>query len=564
MAVFWSKIALWASFLSATPAPFTHTPQEAIRHQIIQQVVNNKDDLAISYYRSHCHSKKQEYSLLRELGFAILERDVLSSDVSTQRLALLGISLTADEHALSFFQEALKSHDPALQLYALRQLCQYQEASAESALKHAMSSPYILLRLEAAYLLALGHFPSALSQIEALMQKCPDEILPLFPILISEVTSDGAIHHLRKLLMNPSQDVRLAAVHSIAKRPNDVFIPYIRTLASQNDSIQSEACAYALGLMKDSLAVPLLTKLVNSNVPDTSLAACIALRELGYKAYEQKIIDAAMSGNPFAIHALTQIDNTKDQLLQLIQKGDACIRANAVIALVYTKDPRAPQYMLDYLSPISPQPPLIRVLSNGKSLYAYKTAPLNLYDTPVWETACELSLMEKEKWLEDCYACGEKPFLQLAHQLIQRRQSDLIPSIFHLLQQSLSEECDRFLETYARMPGYPLVRNYALIALLKRGEKETCYPPLKEWVSTQWKIDIFEFRPSITPWQAIDNDLIQSDLKPNETAKLFLDALEALIAEQDDTTVEFILEALEKSHRTLHPIFAALLVRLVQ
>jgi HEAT repeat protein len=501
---------------------------------------------------------------LRELGFAILERDVKSSDAATQQLALFGISMTADEHAISFFQDALRSRDPALQLYALRQLCQYQEACAESALKHAMSSPYILLRLEAAYLLATGRFPSALSQVDALMQKCPCEILPLFPIIISEITSDGAVHHMRKLLMNPSQDVRLSAVLSIAKKPNEVFIPYIRTLASQNDSIQSEACAYALGVMKDSLAVPLLIKLTHSHVMDTSLAACLALKELGYKAYEQKIVDAALKGNPFAIHTLNEIDNTNEILLSLIQRGDSCIRANAAIAFIHSRDARAPQYMLEYLSPISPQPPLIRVMSNGKSLYAYKTAPLNLYDTPVWDTACELSLQEREKWLVDCYACGEEPFLKLALQLIQRRQNDVIPTVFRLLQQSLSSECDQFLEMCCRMPGYPLVRNYALIALLKRGEKETCYAPLKEWVVSQWESDILEFRPTISPWQAIDNDLIQSDLKPNETAKLFLDAIDVLIAEQDEATVDLILEAIEKSHRKLHPIFAAILVRLVQ
>lgn len=535
---------------------------EAARHHIIQQVCNGNDSGAIALYRQHCPTP--DYPLLREIGFAVLERDARSSEATVQRLALFGIALTADEHAVAFFHEALCSQSPEIQLYALQQLCRYHDAGAEAALRRAMSSPYALMRLEAALLMAQGRFNSALSHVESLMQKCPEELQFIFPEMLIEIGSEGAFQILRKQLMSPCQMVRLAAIHAIAKRSLERFAPYIRTLASQHDNAQLEGCAYALAALKDHQGVPLLTKMTSCSFVETQLAAQLALYKLGYPACKNKIIEIALKGNTFAIQVLPELDNQEELLFQIIQRGDSTIRANATIALLATKDKRAPGLMLEYLSPTSPQPPLVKVYSPGKSLFSYRGAPLRAYDTPLWETAHELALVQKEQWLEECYACGEAPFLELANALIARRQNDLMPALFQLLGKSYTEATEKFVENCSKLPGYPLARNYALMTMLSKGEKEACYGPLKDWVKQQWQNDLSNFRPKLSKLDNFDNDCFQTELKPTETAKLFLDGLNVLIADQNHESISLLLEGLESSHRSLHSIFAALLVRLSQ
>ncbi len=560
MAIFRSALILFYIFIAteASAAPC----HEGVRHHIIQQICNGKDAEAVLLYRKHC--LKQDYPLLREMGFAILERDARSCEPSVQKLALFGIALTADEHAIAFFHEALQSGSPELQLYALQQLCRYHDAGAEIALRRAMNSPYPLMRLEAAFLLSQGRYNCALSQIESLMQKCPDELLFIFPEMLVQVGSEGALQILRKLLMNPCQLVRMAAIHAVADRSLDAYAPYIRTLASQHDVAQLEACAYALAELNDHQAVPLLLKMTGVCAQETKLAAYLALYRLGYSSCQSKIVEAALSGNPYAIHILPLLDNQEEVLYNIYQRGDTTVRANAAIALLSTKDRRAPALMVEYLSPSIPQPPLMRTFSPGKSLYYFRTAPLKVYDTPLWDTASELGLLQREEWLEECFACGEEPFLELADRLIAKRQNDLMPALFQLLGQSYSDGSEKFLERCARIPGYPLARNYALAMLMNRGEKESCEKPLWEWISQQWKNDISDFRPALTHMDTFDNDCFQTDLKPKETAKLFLDAMNVIIKEQNEESIAFVLEGLEQSHCSLHPIFAALLIRLTQ
>ncbi len=555
-----SIAALTLAYGSLSAAPL----DEASRHTIIQLICNGKDATSVEFYRSRSGKGVQDYSMMREMGFAVLERDALSSEPLVQRLAFFGIGLTADEQAVAFFHEVVKSPNPELQLFALQQLCRYHDIAVLGYLNRAMSSPYILMRLEAAFLLAEGNYPRALSQIEALMSKCPDLILPIFSEMLAQIGSEGAQQILRKQLMHPSQQVRLAAVQAITRHKFDKHVPYIRTLATQRDQAQEEACAFALGVFKDASAAPLLVKISNSAVAETALAASLSLYRLGQTSYQKNISNLANQGNIFAIQALAQCDNAKDDLYQLYQRGDSTIRLNAAVALLSLKDRRAPSMMIDFLSPATPNPPILKVMSPGKSLYCYKTVPLSAYDTPDWDIASELYLQEREQWLQECYNCSETAFLQLAQQLIQRRQNDLIPALFAILQASTSEESLQLIQKLKEIPGYPLVRNYALVALLRKGEKATAYAKLKEWTLEQSKLDILTFRPSLNHLQAFDNEAIQTDLNPSDTAKLFLDSLEALIAEQDEESIQFLLEGLATSHRSLHPIFAALLVRLTQ
>lgn len=547
--------------LEVHAAPIDH----ALRHQLIQCINNNKDAESVKLYNSSVQPDgEHDYAIIREMCFAVLERDVKSNDAVTQKLALLGIALSCDEQAVNFFHEAVRSSNPELQLYALMQLCRYHDANVECYLRQAMSSPYVLMRLEAANLLAEGRYSSALPQIESLMQKCPDLLLPIFPEMLAKIGNDGAFQMLRRILMNPYQPARVACILTIAKYKLEKCAPYIRSLATQRDNVQLEACALALGTLKDYQAVPLLIPLVSSNCEEVALASSLALYELGYETYASKIVQLAKSGNLYAVQALGTIHNQQEILLQLIRCGDAQIRINASIGLLRQRDKRACPCMIDILCPLQPQPPLLKGMSPGKCLFAYKPVPLNTYETEDWNVACELALIEKENLLNECKATDQQGFLKLAEQIIERRQNDLIPAVFSLLEDDLSDDCTTLLEKFSQIHGYPLARNYAYVTLIKRGERDPYYCRLQQWLQEEWNSDLLGFRPTVSHMTAFDNDCIQSTLKPNEKAKLFLDTLEALLTEHNATTIAFMIKGLEESHQSLHPIFAALLVRLTQ
>ena len=124
-------------------------------------------------YRKEGHSHNLE--LVQQMGMVILERGYHSYSPEVQLMTVFGAGVVGNPRILHILDAASESDDPQVQLTALGYLANLHNDAADAMLARGMTSPYLLIRLETAYYLATMKYPSAVGQIESLMQRLPQK-----------------------------------------------------------------------------------------------------------------------------------------------------------------------------------------------------------------------------------------------------------------------------------------------------------------------------------------------------------------------------------------------------
>src|SRR5690606_23396509 len=114
---------------------------------------------------------------------------------------------------------------------------------------------------------------------------------------------------------------------------------------------EKDACAFALGALKDSSSIPQLQALTKSSPNAVRLAAFRALNFLGVQSIKKEVEKLAEEGDIFAISTLAEIPQANDTLYTLLYNSDIEIKANAAIALLKQQDPRCARVLKDLLIP---------------------------------------------------------------------------------------------------------------------------------------------------------------------------------------------------------------------
>lgn len=548
---FFAVICMFSCLKAAEPL---HDPAQA--HRIRQMIRQGHIGTAINFYRQNPPAALTErYEILRQLALAVIELDANSTSEDKQRISLICAGLSADEDAFRVVEKALSSRNPILQLMALQILCKFENSKAEAALKKAMSSPFPIIRLETASLMAKGRFPCALEQAECLLQKLPEETYPLFAELYACIGTEPAKRQLRILMNHSKVPVRIAAVNSIAEHNIESFAPQVKSLAMQVSPHLQEACATALGKMGCTTAIPQLKKLMQSKYTETALSAAHALHTLGDLQAANYIYDKAKLGNTFAITLLGEMDGSQDFLYQLTKSRDATIRVNASIALLRRRDQRAAQHIVEWLTPTHIKGLIVKNRSEGKSLLSFKF--LQLDETGI---VAENNLELREQMLNIASGLPDDGYFTIAETLISKKQNDLLPAMFHIIRERSNERSLEFLKKYCQQPGYPLLRTFCNLVLLQKQENGPYRELVEKWVEEQWSEDLLSFRPVIN--SSMDGSTFQ--LKPHEKTMLFLSCLEVIASLQSEDSLDFILRGLSACHPNLRSLFATLLIRAIQ
>ncbi len=539
------------------------TAQATEINQILYNLQRDKQKGYELYDAHYNETGHHNLELLHQMGLMILSEGYSNPDPEIQLLTIFGAGVSSNEKALYILEEGIRSTHPNVQLIAMNFLCSHQNTRSIEALNKALTSNYLQIRLEAVYHLAVMREPSAVGQTEALMQKVPKELYPIFPQIFAMVGNRDATKILQKFLVDSDIRVRIEAIRNIAKFQRDDLLPQIRILASHRNAIQQEACANALGALKDESSIPQLKELAQSPSTSVSLAALKSLYNLEQLDARTEIENYAKEGNPFAINILGSIPESKSLLRKLLQSKNLGVKVNAAIALLEQKDPSCVPIISDILIKDTRDLVCTRTESQGHSLYAWKVVPSarqNLKDDPV---AFELSLNIRESLLHQSVNLPEKDFLSIANLIFESNQNDLVPTLVRLLENYQTSSAIELLKKYREKPGAPLIRNYCNLALFRLKEPGPYVDSLREWVASWQSENLIQLRPYL-PWELRDNDDMTYQINAHEASRLLVEAFEAFADKRDDKGIEVLLNAIRFGNSKNKYALAGLLMRTSQ
>src|SRR5579871_759205 len=259
------------SFLSgyADTEVLPAAPQEeiaALKEQVklnklhILYLLQSKEfNRAIDLYQEYRESLgRHDFEILQQMALIILEQGARSADPETQLTSIFGSNIAGIAAAIDILEAGIISPQPQTQMAAIQFLGRLQDDRCEELLTKAMSSDYFFTRLEAAYQLAMRKSRTAVGQIESLMHKVHPQMRFFFPQFFALIGTSDAIALLRHMMDDKFHMTRIEAVLSAARYGRDDLLPMIRSRATHLNVAEQEACATAIGYLKDSKSMALL------------------------------------------------------------------------------------------------------------------------------------------------------------------------------------------------------------------------------------------------------------------------------------------------------------------
>ena len=517
-------------------------------------------DLYQTYY--NC-SKTHDFAILEELGITFLEDGSRSPLPEVQLMSIFGTGIAGLSSSWHILERGIASPQPQTQLATLQVLARIQDDRSEQLLTKAMASDFLQTRLEASFILSLRKSHSATGQIEALMYRLPHPMRYFFPEFFAIIGTSDAVSTLRHLMNDSFHAIRIEAILSAARHGRDDLLPTIRSAASHINVAEQEACASALGYLKDSKSIKRLKKLSHSSSTSVQLAALRSLHLLGDNTVKEKILKIAQEKNVFAIALLGDIEGGEEILSELSHEDDIHIRFNSMLSLLKRKDRRALHAIKEFLLRDSKDLGYQPQTSIGSSLKAWKVIPsLAQHLEESFYDLRTLSISVRERMLTECLELQESDFLQVATLLFEAKQHDLIPLLVTLLENLQTPAAISLLKEKMQTAGAPFIRTYCNLALFRLKQPGPYEENITSWIKQNMSQKLIEFRPTL-PWNVrlVDNVFTMT---PEESSGLLIQCYEALAQRHDEKSIDFLLTALKEGNPKNRAVVAGILVRALQ
>jgi HEAT repeat protein len=521
---------------------------------------------AIDLYREYKEALgRHDFEILQQMATIILEQGSRSLDPETQLISIFGSNIAGIAASIDILEAGIASPQPQTQMAAIQFLGHLQDDRCEELLTKAMSSDYFFTRLEAAYQLAMRKSRIAVGQIESLMYKVPPQMRFFFPQFFALIGTSDAIALLRHMMDDKFHMTRIEAILSAARFGRDDLLPMIRSRATHLNIAEQEACASAIGFLKDSKSIPLLKNLSQSPSVNVKLAAKYSLYLLGDGTAKEEIISLAKEGNLFAIHLLGNIPETQDTLFSLTKNPDLQIRFNAVFSSLKLSDHRSFETLLEFLIRDSRDLGFQPQYSVGHSLTSWKVVPsAQQHQKENPNDLLAFSVHVREYMLKACLEFPPEEFLKIANYLFDSKQADLAPLLIALIENLQTPEAILLLENKAQTAGAPLIRAYCNLALLRLKKGDQYKTAVLNWISTKKNTEMFRFRPML-PWNVkISEKSNAFELTPEEHSRLLIECYQTIALEHDEQSIDIILEGLKNGYDKNRPILAGLLIQAIQ
>lgn len=547
-----SKILL--TTLLCGSALFATYPTE-VGGQMLYLLHRQQAGQAFRNYISYAEeTDEQDFALLQQAGMRLLEQGITSESPETQLLCMFGAGVANSPELLPILEKGIRSKEPRIQMIALGYLARQGDDRADELVVEALSSPFLLTRLEGCYLLAQKNHPEVLMHLQSLMVKVPPLVRALFPQIVVHLDNAGANAYLRQLLQDPELDVRIEAILSIAKAGRDDFLPQLRKLVLGAHHAIQESCALALGELQDSSALARLRDLQKSTRLEVRLAAAVALLELGEKEALTTIDEAARQGNLFAISILGKLKKSAALLHKLAKSGKRDVRLNAKIALIQ----QGINTDLDeILFPDASDLGYVRISSPGRALKAWKTVPCAHQNTKAYPGIVGQTVGLRERLLRAMIELPEEAFYQVARKVLDEKQTELIPLLVTLLENKRTDEATALLKQGHQTAGEPLIRHYCTLALFRMHEEGPYEQQLITWAQEKNDQMLIEFQPE----KKRTSLTTRHELTPQQSSRCLIETFEALASAQNQAGVEALVNAMAYGNPQNRYALAGLLIR---
>lgn len=509
-------------------------------------------------YLSHAKEcQTQDFALLQQAAKALLEQGIDSKDPEILLMCMFGAGVATSTEMLPILEKGLRCDDLRTQLIALSYLGKLQDDEADRILLDSLSSPFVIVRLEALLQLAKRNYPTTMSHLQSLMIKVPPPIRTVFSQIAIHVEGADATRFLRQLLSDPDVDVRIETILTVADGGRDDFLPTLRMLAQGASYAQQESCALAFGVLKDHLSLGKLKNFAESKQEAVRLAACKSLYELGEMSYLAAIESEAKGGSLLAISILGTLEEGKETLAQLISHSERDVRLNAVLALLIQRDRRALAHVEEILLEDARDTGFWRITSASGGLKAWKTLPSASQQDKHYPGIVGKTLGLREQVLVQCLEFEEDDFLNLARKICQKRQNNLIPIVIELLQNKKSDSVIQFLKEGYQKAGAPLMRNYCTLALYRLKEEGPYEEQLIAWVKARGSEELIRFKEEKDAPAFCD----PHNLTPEETSRFLIEACEALASAQNPAGTCALIHTIAHGNAKNRYALAGLLMR---
>ncbi len=508
---------------------------------------------------------RHDFEVLTQIATIILEQGIRSSDPEVQLMSLYGASIAGLTSTIDILAEGVKSPNPDTQMASIQFLARMQDDRCDELLTKAMSSNFLMARLEAGYHLSLRKHLKATGQIESLMYKMPDELRAYFPQFFALIGTKDAMIVLKQLIEDPHSLVRIEAILSAARAGRDDLLPKIRAHASHSSVDEQEACAAALGLLKDSQSIPRLKKLLQAPSTNIQLAAAKSLYMLGETSHKSFIEDLAKARNVFAIALLGDFTGSSETLIDLLKDESLQIRWNAAISLLKLRDPRCLSVIEEILIKDSRDLGVQPNYSVGHSLLAWKVIP-SIHSHMATGSPFNLlgiTAQVREHLLVQCLELPENAFLHIARQIFDSRQTELIPTLVSLLENHQTEATLELLKKKSQTAGEPYIRAYCTLALYRMHREQGYEEIIRQWTSNVKDTPIFRFKP-LVPFSMRQYEKTKYELTPEERSSLLIEAYEALADRHDEKSLDLLIDAIRDGNPKNRYVLAGLLIRAIQ
>lgn len=506
---------------------------------------------------------RHDFEILQQMALILLEEGARSEHPENQLISIYASAIGGVSTAWDVLEAGIKSPHPETQVAAIQLLGKLQDDRSDQLLMRAMVSDFFFTRLEAAYQLALRKHRSVVGHLEALMHRLPDEMHLFFPEFFAIVGTSDAIAVLRHMMDEKVDHVRIEAILSAARHSRDDLLPLIRASATHLNIAEQEACAAALGDLKDSRSEPLLKKLTNSPSSNVKLAALKSLLALGDESAKDKIIKLALQDDLFALSLLGEFEGGEETLTFKKGSDNLQIRFNATLALLKRRDPRAAETLLEFLVRDARDLGFQPQFSLGRALMSWKVVPSAAHHQNKMYDLLALSLNVREYLLRECLELPEATFLKIANHLFDARQIDIIPLLISLLENLKTPGALQLLKTKFQTIGSPLIRAYCNLGLFRLKEEGPHEKLLLDWIYQKRNSEMIRFRP-LVPKAQVRLAEYTFDLTPEENCRLLVDSLQAIADRHEEKSIDILLTLIKEGHGKNRSLLAGLLLHAIQ
>jgi HEAT repeat protein len=553
------KRSLLCALLLSNPLFATFPPD--IAGQIRLRAHRGELASALSQYIHFCEEKSEhDYSLLQDMCCHFLLSGSKSEDPNIYLMSLFGAGVSQSQKLLKVLEEGVQSNEINKQLISLNFLSHYEDDAAQESLKNALSSNYLMTRLEACFQLAQRGDPIVVDHLQALYHKVPVVVHALYPQILVHIDTPSSNQMLRQFLSHSNFLVRTETIMHLAKAKRDEFLPQIRKLATQKQFAQLEASIYALGEMGDSSSLPLLEELSESKQMPIRLAALIARYKLEDPAAFEPIMDEARSGNLYAIFFLGHDHHPESlQLLNtLAQAAERNIQLNALCALLARQAPPPKSLIETFLFSDEKAWGFAPASSPSGSLQAGRVTSLigiKKENDPILQKTKEI----KVQMLGAALELEESFFFSLAKKVFDEKTSYLVPPLVAMLANHHTSEAIDLLKEMSQKAGAPLIRNFCNLALFQLNEEGPYESKLLDWVKGERQHQIIKLQQEKSPERESAHSL-----SADETSSFYLSVLEAIAQKQSENGIRTLLEIIEEGDPINRYALAGLLIRITE